>query len=561
MICGALAVRAGAQTLPSSSKPRDSSAIYYTLIGELALARQEPRVAALAYVSAATADPGLWPRATGVAVEALQPTVALDAAEHWIAQDPNALEPHLDLAYAALSLYQVAVAADAYRFVIAHYEGGVEAAFAAVEPQLLAAENPYAARQVADRLDGYFPVSAAAKRLQGFAALQASDPAAAARAFRAAIALESATPNAPGSQRRRRALVDALRRARVLSGDVDVPLAEAAAALRRQPTAGNRYDYGILLLAARKSAAARSQMVRLLRDRRYGPDATRIVALLDFQSGHDEAARQRYGELLAGGHYVDEAYYYLGLIADRRHDEIGALRDLARVRHGDEVLPAMLRAASILRKRGAGSTADELLDELLEDEPQRAPQIFAVRAQIDARAGETQRALALISHAVREYPDDPDLAYALASIEEQAGRTDAALATLRAALARRPDDPEALNAYGYTLADHGRQLDEARRLIERALGFAPRDAAIRDSLAWALYRQGRTAAALPIESAAYRDAPGGDIGAHLGEILWQLGQRDRAQRIWANAAEIDPEDRLLQQTRARLTAAAPPAVR
>ena len=532
-----------------------ATAEYYTLVAEIALTRHEPRVAALTYVSAATADPSLWPRATAVAEASLQPTVALDAALHWIARRPDSMAAHLAAASAARSLYQIAVAADNYRFLIAHYSGGVEQAFPDIEQRLLSARNPYAARAVADRLAAYFPDSVGAYRLQAYAALRAGDPRAAIAAFGNAIArLPGPAAEAP---RRHRALFEAFARARVLAGDVDDPLAQAAAALRQDPKPGTRFDYGLLLLAAKRFDAARTQMQRLASDARFGPDALRMLALMDFQQGRDPAARVRFEQLLAGGHYVDDSRYYLGLIAERRGDAVGALRDLAHVRHGEYLLPAMLRAARILQSKGAGATADALLAEFARDEPQRAPQIIAIRARVAARGGDVHRALALLAEAMRQYPNEPNLRYALASIQDSSGDTAGALATLQAVLAMRPDDPEALNAYGYTLAEHGLQLPRAQRLIEKALEVAPDDAAMRDSLAWVLYRRGQTARSLPIAAAAFADLPDGDVGAHYGEILWILGQHAAAEQIWDEAAAIDPGNRLLQRTRARFQVAVP----
>jgi hypothetical protein len=53
-------------------------------------------------------------------------------------------------------------------------------------------------------------------------------------------------------------------------------------------------------------------------------------------------------------------------------------------------------------------------------------------------------------------------------------------------------------------------------------------------------------------NAAYADDRSGDIAAHLGEVLWQLGQHDKAEGIWAEAALIDADNRLLKSTRKRL---------
>ncbi len=57
--------------------------------------------------------------------------------------------------------------------------------------------NVFGARQLADRLAASFPASAAALRVQGFAALRADDPAAAVQSFTASLALPA--PGGPQS--------------------------------------------------------------------------------------------------------------------------------------------------------------------------------------------------------------------------------------------------------------------------------------------------------------------------------------------------------------------------
>ena len=166
----------------------------------------------------------------------------------------------------------------------------------------------------------------------------------------------------------------------------------------------------------------------------------------------------------------------------------------------------------------------------------------------------SQHAMEVLDRGILQYPDSVDIRYAKASAYEDQGHIDAALRELKEILKSRPDDPAALNAYGYTLADHNRELGHARALIEQAYASAPKNAAILDSLGWVLYRQGQDERALPYLSAAYADDRGGDIAAHLGEVLWQLGRRAEAERVWAEAADVDPENQLLKATRQRLHA-------
>jgi Tfp pilus assembly protein PilF len=89
-------------------------------------------------------------------------------------------------------------------------------------------------------------------------------------------------------------------------------------------------------------------------------------------------------------------------------------------------------------------------------------------------------------------------------------------------------------------------------LIEQAYTAAPKSAAIRDSLGWVLYRQGQAAEALPYLQGAFADEPGGEIGAHLGEVLWKLDRRDAAEHVWTEARRVDSDNRLVQTTRQRL---------
>ena len=63
---------------------------------------------------------------------------------------------------------------------------------------------------------------------------------------------------------------------------------------------------------------------------------------------------------------------------------------------------------------------------------------------------------------------------------------------------------------------------------------------------------GNKAEALRILEAAYKARPDAEIAAHLGEVLWSLGQRDRAQAIWQEGLLLNAENETLQETLKRL---------
>ncbi len=543
---------AGTHSKPDAQVPQS----FYTVTGEIALARQQPRVAALQYASAAAheTDPALLQRATEVTAETLQPSLMADVAAHWLNVDPRSLQARRAAARAALALYKLDEAAAHYRVVLLNSPAGVDAEFADVETDLGSNENVFGAHQLADRLALYFPSSQSALRIQGIAAMRADDPAAAVLSFRGALAIEAASAN-EAKQTTHKELAQTLLRARIMAGDIEEPLRAARAQLEADPAPANRFNYAALLMTAQRLPEAAEQLEILSRNPESTAVGLRLLGLLEFQQGHFEAASAKFRQLLNTGKFAADAFYYLALIADRNGDPERALRFFSQVQNGENVVPALLRAAALLHKHGAPGAAEELLDRLLEDEPQRAPEILTARARMYAQSSDLPKAFAVLEKGEMEYPDSVELRYATASVYEEQGLVSAALRELTWVVKARPNDPAALNALGFTLADHTKSLTRARKLIERAHAAAPRNPAILDSLGWVYYRQGRTADALPFLKAAYADDHDGDIAAHLGEVLWQLGQQDEAQRIWSEGSAMDADNHLLKSTRHRLTSA------
>ena len=548
---GALALSACADTALKSEPLAPQS--FYTVTGEIALARQEPRVAALQYATAAAheTDPAILQRATEVTAETLQPSLMAGVAARWLYLNPRSLDAQRAAARAALALYKVDEAAAHYRIVLLNSPVGMDAEFADLETDLESDENVFGAHQLADRLASYFPASPSALRVQGLAALRADDPAAAVHSLTSALAIDG---NAQ-TQRAHQELAQTLLRARILAGDVEEPLSAAQTQLKADDSALNRFNYVALLMTAQRLPEATEQLEILARNPDSTAVALRLLGLLEFQQGHFDASSAKFRQLLKTGKFGDDAFYYLALIADRNGDAERALRFYSQVQKGENVLPALLRAANLLHTHGAAGAADELLDRLIEDEPQRAPEILTTRARMYAQSSELPKAFAVLEKGALEYPDSVELHYATASVYEEQGRVSAALRELSLVLKARPNDPAALNALGFTLADHAKDLSRARKLIERAHAAAPKNAAILDSLGWVLFRQGHATEALPYLSSAYSNDHDGDIAAHFGEVLWQMGRQDEAQRIWAEASALDADNHLLKSTRHRLTAA------
>ncbi|MBR42001.1 MAG: hypothetical protein CL387_03055 [Acidiferrobacter sp.] len=111
-----------------------------------------------------------------------------------------------------------------------------------------------------------------------------------------------------------------------------------------------------------------------------------------------------------------------------------------------------------------------------------------------------------------------------------------------------PDNAHAYNALGYTLADKTDRLGEALELIEKALSLLPGDPFILDSLGWVHFRRGDLDLALEYLQLAMDQRPDAEIAAHLGEVLWQLGNKEQAIAAWQDGSQTDPDNPVLKDT-------------
>src|SRR6185295_6582955 len=186
----------------------------------------------------------------------------------------------------------------------------------------------------------------------------------------------------------------------------------------------------------------------------------------------------------------------------------------------------------------------------VQDEPQRV-QLVVAESQLLRDANLHREAFDFLGQALAKSPDQPDLLYDHALTAEKLDRFDVLEANLKRLIQLKPDHAHAYNALGYSFAERNVRLPEARKLIEKAMELSPEDFFIIDSMGWVLYRMGDLKGAAAQLRRAWVGRPDGEIGAHLGEVLWQLGERDEARRIWQEALKASPDNESLHKTMKR----------
>ena len=285
------------------------------------------------------------------------------------------------------------------------------------------------------------------------------------------------------------------------------------------------------------------------------------VALISLQL-EDYPAAERYLRQLLEINYPDQdlVHLYLGQAIEEQKRYAEAIESYRQVSPGEHYRAARTRLALAMGKSGDLAGARAFLHTPARDggEVAREQRIadLLIETQLLRDAKRPEEAFDLIDRALVQHPDDAELLYEQGMLAERLNRIEVMERSLRRVIAIKPDQAQAYNALGYSLADRGLRLAEARELIEHAVRLAPEDFFIKDSLGWVQFRQGDLSGALQTLQQAYAGRPDTEIGAHLGEVLWQMGRRDEANKVWTDALRRSPDNETLKSTLQRLEVSA-----
>lgn len=528
------------------TRPFPAATLESLLTAEFAALRQRPDIALERYVAAAraTRDPNVVARATTIAQVLNQPQ-SLEMARLWTEVAPEAPESWFLLSLNALRQRQFELAIPALdRLLALQPEADLEQLFIAALPASQGDRDTLYAR-LAELAQAH---TDNANLLFGQALLRA-------QSGKPAEALDIA-----GQARRLRpdSLQITLLQAKMLtelarSGDAATLLRDA---LKAHPdSASLRLNLARALIRAGDLNAAEAEFQTLLSRHPDEMNLRLSLALVAFDNRHDELARRELDTLRRSDEFSDEASYYLGLLALRQNRPDDALAAFESVQPGGQYLPALAEITRLLNARGEATEARTRLAQARSQTPELGTSLYQLEAELLAENGDAAGAWKLLSGALAEQPGNPQLLLSRAMAAEQMDRLDDFETDLRAVLKREPDNASALNALGYTLADRTPRLDEAEVLIRRAHELKPDDPAIIDSLGWLKFRRGDRAGALVELRKAYALFPDDEVAAHLGEVLWVLGERAEARRIWEEALRQHPKSAHIPRTRQRLEAA------
>jgi len=225
--------------------------------------------------------------------------------------------------------------------------------------------------------------------------------------------------------------------------------------------------------------------------------------------------------------------------------------DIVRLELDDSELRihAMGLLAGLYRQSREIELAEQTCKQAIEEKPNE-PEPYRYIADFYREQKSYEQALEAYSRAL-DLENDRDLIRSTqlgqADLYESMGDYERSEKLYKTLLEEYPDDPIVNNNYSYFLSNRERELDKALRMVRKSLQREPDSAAYADTYGWILYKMGRYEGALLKIYQAWQVQKDGEVGKHLGDVLFALDRKEQAVEIWHEALELDPENELLIQ--------------
>lgn len=234
------------------------------------------------------------------------------------------------------------------------------------------------------------------------------------------------------------------------------------------------------------------------------------------------------------------------LLKEQGQDDEAVATLLAVPKASPLFFEAHVRAAELLRDEGKTSEAARQLESAAasDDAGQKVDAAISL-AFIDEKRGDAIMATRRLEALRASQPDQAHLTLSLAMIEERRGAWQHALDLVEPLIKKKPGSVEALNFWGFVAADHGHDLDKARKRLQAAAALEPGSGAVLDSLGWVSFRAGQMdKAALFLEQAGRLEPGDAEILSHLGDLYAKRSEPERAVAAYRKALSRKPEERL-----------------
>ena len=331
-------------------------------------------------------------------------------------------------------------------------------------------------------------------------------------------------------------------RARIyaINDDNEASEADFKKLLEREPD-NLEYQVQYASLLQQKGDYAAAQQMLAQQEPSFWNGYKRIIFAL--QAEDMVLAESLYQALRNSGQDAAEAdeYFQLGEVAywlDKTDESIALLE---QVGSGNNFFEARLLLARVLVQSQQPERALVILRQIQSASAEYAINAYLIESSIHQNEKNYDQAETVLNQALQLFKDDQQLLYARAMLAESQDDLATLEKDLTHVLRLSPDNANAMNALGYSWANRGIRLQEAKAYIEKAYALDPDSAPIIDSMGWVYYRLGDLVKAEKYLRMAIEKGPADpEIYQHIIEVL-EAKNSAEAEEFRQKARELFPD--------------------
>lgn len=523
----------------------DPDVLFTLLTAELAGQRGQYDIALEGYMEAAKRvhDPRFAERAAMIAMYMKNSQKTKEAVALWLRQDPKNQTARKIASLLALRAGDKKAAAEHLNVLLAVDPAGFENALLELTGVLQKEGKTAAVYDALDALSKQHPDQAVIYFMQSLLAMQKKDKNLAERKIQQALKLQPDWD---------KALIFQAQIA-LFSGDLNKSKALLKAASLKYPdnTKINKM-YAQVLIKAEEYEAAIEIYQKIISVDPKDFESQFALGLVHLQLDQDGQAEEIFKKLLDQPEWQYQASFYMGKIEEKEDHTKKALIWFDKVTDGPLVFEASISAISLLEKEKQFDEASSRVSLLQAKFPKQKLRLMLVQAELYSQQKQYDKAYNILTEALVDFPDQKELLYTRALIAEHVNKPDIVEADLKKILAMNPNNVEALNALGYTLLNNSKRYAEAEKYLQQALRLQPDEAVIIDSYGWLQFKLGNNERALDYLQQAYEKQHENEIAAHLAEVLWVLGRKDEAKKLFNKVIKESPDDEYLRDFQRRI---------
>ncbi|HVN64042.1 MAG TPA: tetratricopeptide repeat protein, partial [Candidatus Binataceae bacterium] len=265
-------------------------------------------------------------------------------------------------------------------------------------------------------------------------------------------------------------------------------------------------------------------------------DTRTKIGLLYLQNNDFDKAAIEFNLALGAEPNNYRVRYFLGTVYSELGETHRAISEFKTIPPNDEnYVDSRLQIAYLFDKRNKYDQALSALNDALKKKPDDA-EIIGYMVGVYQEKKDYKEGIKLAQKLVAIDPKSDKYRFMLGALYDQNKQRALSIEEMKKAIDLNPSNAQALNYLGYTYAEEGKNLDDAEKLVKRALDVEPDDGFYVDSLGWVFYQKGDYRQAVDqLERAVNLTGNDPTITEHLGDAYRKIGKLREASHEYRDA--------------------------